>query len=197
MQTNEKFVQGLEKLALAMQGRKYMGIILAENQSPQMIQQLRKNYQDLYTSLSSYQKIQFSSGDSKSVSKSKSFSEMDGKQKASMIAGAAVSLIGIGVGTALGVKHKAIGAVSGSMLGGQIAGQLNTFISALAPNEQISESTSTNTSTTTENKEVSELLQSIDDSLKRIDEFDSYGMWNVASYFLSDDMSSAEIAASN
>ena len=35
MQTNEKFVQGLEKLALAMQGRKYMGIILAENQSPQ------------------------------------------------------------------------------------------------------------------------------------------------------------------
>ena len=152
MQTNEKFVQGLEKLALAMQGRKYMGIILAENQSPQMIQQLRKNYQDLYTSLSSYQKIQFSSGDSKSVSKSKSFSEMDGKQKASMIAGAAVSLIGIGVGTALGVKYKAIGAVSGSMLGGQIAGQLNTFISALAPNEQISESTSTNTSTTTENK---------------------------------------------
>ena len=197
MQTNEKFVQGMEKLALAMQGRKYMGIILAENQSPQVIQQLRKNYQDLYTNLSSYQKIQFSSGDAKSVSKTKSFSEMDGKQKASMIAGAAISLLGIGVGTALGVKHEAIGAVSGSMLGGQIAGQLNTFISALAPNEQISESTSTNTSTTTENKEVSELLQSIDDALKRINEFDSYGMWNIASYFLSDDMSSAEIAASN
>lgn len=195
MQTNEKFVQGLEKLALAMQGRKYMGIILAENQSPQMIQQLRKNYQDLYTSLSSYQKIQFSSGDSKSVSKSKSFSEMDGKQKALMIAGAAVSLIGIGAGASLSPEPNAM--LSWSMLGGQIAGQLNTFISALAPNEQISESTSTNTSTTTENKEVSELLQSIDDSLKRIDEFDSYGMWNIASYFLSDDMSSAEIAASN
>lgn len=195
VQTNEKFVQGLEKLALAMQGRKYMGIILAENQSPQMIQQLRKNYQDLYTSLSSYQKIQFSSGDSKSVSKSKSFSEMDGKQKASMIAGAAVSLIGIGAGASLSPEPNAM--LSWSMLGGQIAGQLNTFISALAPNEQISESTSTNTSTTTENKEVSELLQSIDDSLKRIDEFDSYGMWNIASYFLSDDMSSAEIAASN
>lgn len=195
MQTNEKFVQGLEKLALAMQGRKYMGIILAENQSPQMIQQLRKNYQDLYTSLSSYQKIQFSSGDSKSVSKSKSFSEMDGKQKASMIAGAAVSLIGIGAGASLSPEPNAM--LSWAMLGGQIAGQLNTFISALAPNEQISESTSTNTSTTTENKEVSELLQSIDDSLKRIDEFDSYGMWNIASYFLSDDMSSAEIAASN
>ena len=172
-----------------------MGIILAENQSPQMIQQLRKNYQDLYTSLSSYQKIQFSSGDSKSVSKSKSFSEMDGKQKASMIAGAAVSLIGIGAGASLSPEPNAM--LSWSMLGGQIAGQLNTFISALAPNEQISESTSTNTSTTTENKEVSELLQSIDDSLKRIDEFDSYGMWNIASYFLSDDMSSAEIAASN
>lgn len=33
-QNNEQFVQGLEKLALAMNGRQYVGIIIAESQSP-------------------------------------------------------------------------------------------------------------------------------------------------------------------
>lgn len=30
-----------------------------------------------------------------------------------------------------------------------------------------------------------------------MNEYDSYGLWNVAGYFLSDDMSASEIAASN
>ena len=38
------------------------------------------------------------------------------------------------------------------------------------------------------------MMQLLDDSLKRTREFDSYGMWNVAAYSLSDDMSAAEIA---
>lgn len=33
--------------------------------------------------------------------------------------------------------------------------------------------------------------------MRRTNEYDSYGMWNVAGYFVSDDMSAAEIAASN
>lgn len=94
-QSNEQFVQGLEKLALAMQGRQYIGIIVAENQSSQDVQILRKGYQDLYTKLSPLQKVQFSENDTTSSSRSKSFSEMDGKQKAAMIGGAAVSLIGV------------------------------------------------------------------------------------------------------
>lgn len=197
-QTNEQFVQGLEKLVLAMQGRQYIGIIIAENQSPQSVQMLRKGYQDLYTKLSPLQKIQFSTNETQSTSRSKSFSEMDGKQKASMIGGAVTSLAGVIGGAVAGGKIGGAGmAVSGSMMGGQIAGQINGFINSLAPNEQISESKSTSTSTTTENKAVTDLLQLIDDSLKRTNEYDSYGMWNVAGYFVSDDMSAAEIAASN
>lgn len=37
----------------------------------------------------------------------------------------------------------------------------------------------------------------LDEALKKMNEYDSYGLWNVAGYFLSDDMSAAEIAASN
>lgn len=193
-QSNEQFVQGLEKLALAMQGRQYIGIIVAESQASQEIQMLRKRYQDLYTKLSPLQKMQLSTNDTTSSSRSKSFSEMSGKQKAAMLGGSITSLAGAIGGAA--IAGKGLGP-TGSMIGGQITGQLSGFINSLAPTEQISTSTSTSTSTTTENKAVTELLQLIDEALKRTNEFDSYGMWNVAGYFVSDDMSAAEIAASN
>ena len=196
-QQNEQFVQGLEKLALAMQGRQYIAIIVADNQSPQAVQIMRKEYQDLYTKLSPLQKEQFSSSSSTSTSRSKSFTEMDGKQKAAMIGGALASLTGALGGAAIGSTVGAIGAYGGSMLGGQVAGQLNGFISSLAPPEQVSTSSSTSKSTTRENKMVTDLMQLLDESLKRTNEFDSYGIWNVAGYFISDDMSAAEIAASN
>lgn len=189
-QSNEQFVQGLEKLALSMEGRQYIGLIIAESQSPQNIQVLRKEYQDLYTKLSPFQKVQFSTNDSKSTSRSKSFAEMDGRQKAAMIGGAGLSIGGIATGIASG------GGL-GAMLGGQVAGQFNSFINSLAPNEQMTESTGTSTSATTENKAITELMQLLDEELKRTKEFDSYGMWNLAGYFVSDDMSTAEIAASN
>lgn len=195
-QGNEQFVQGLEKLALAMSGRPYIGIIVADNQSPQSIQMLRRDYQRLYTQLSPLQKIQISNSSSSSVSKNKSFTDMDGKQKAAMIGGAAVSILGtLGVAAASASGGK--GAMLGAMIGGQVAGQLNGFISSLAPNEQISSSTSASHSSTVENKVITDMMAMLDDALKKVNEYDSYGMWNVAGYFISDDMSAAEIAASN
>ena len=195
-QQNEQFVQGLEKLALAMQGRQYIALIVAENQPPQSVQIMRKEYQDLYTKLSPLQKIQTSNSRSDSTSRSKSFAEMDGKQKAAMIGGAVASLAGSVGGAAIGAAS-GIGAYAGSMLGGQFASQFNGFIHSLAPSEQVSTSHSVSKSSTTENKTVTDLMQLLDESLKRTNEFDSYGIWNVAGYFVSDDMSAAEIAASN
>lgn len=194
--SNEQFVQGLEKLVLAMSGREYMGLIIADNQSPQSVQMMRKNYQDLYTRLSPLQKIQISDSTSTSESKSQSFVEMDGKQKAAMIGSAAVSLTGVIGGAAL--TGGTIGEMaSGAMIGGQIAGQFNGFINSLAPTEQTSTSSSKSTSSTIENKAVTDMMGLVDELLKKTNEYDSYGLWNVAGYFLSDDMSAAEIAASN
>lgn len=196
-QSNEQFVQGLDKLCLAMSGRPYTGIIIADNQSPQNIQMMRKDFQELYTKLSPLQKVQLSENISETSARSKSFAEMDGKQKAAMIGGAAVSLLGAVGGAVLGGAIGEVGAVGGSMLGGQIAGQLNGFINALAPNEQITKSTSYSTSSTVENKAITDMLALLDMLLKKTNEYDSYGLWNVAGYFISDDMSAAEIAASN
>lgn len=196
-QSNEQFVQGLEKLALAMHGRQYMGIIIAQNQSASDVQMLRREYQEMYTKLSPLQKVQFSDNESESTSRSISFSEMNGKQKAAMIGGSIISLAGVVGGAFAGNVINAVGATGGAMVGGQVTGQLNGFISSLAPTEQITSSASKTIYTTTENKAVTDLMQLLDEGLKRINEFDSYGMWNVAGYFMSDDMSAAEIAASN
>ena len=195
--TNEQFVQGVEKLALAMNGRQYIGIILAESQSPQMVQMLRKDYQELYTKLSPFQKIQLTDSSSTTTSKSKSFAEMNGAQRAALLGSALTSLGGVIGGAVAGGFAGSVGIAGGAMVGGQIAGQLGGFINTLAPSEQQSEGYSSSVSTTTENKAITDMLQMLDDSLKRTREFDSYGMWNVAAYFLSDDMSASEIAASN
>lgn len=194
---NEQFVQGLEKLSLAMSGRTFTGLIIADNQPPQSIQMMRKSYQDLYTRLSPLQKTQISDTTGSSSSKSKSFSEMNGKQKAAMIGGAAASIAGVAIGAITGASVQGIGAVGGAMLGGQVAGQLNGFINSLAPNEQITASSSQTTSSTIENKAVTDMMSLVDDLLKKTSEYDSYGLWHVAGYFISDDMSAAEIAASN
>lgn len=200
---DEGFIQGLEKLCLAMNGRPYMGLIIADSQSPQSIQIMRKAYQDLYTSLSPLQKVQITDSTSTSSTRSKSFAEMDGKQKAALIGSATVSLAGVIGGLLLGnggiseISKLDGKAFSGAILGGQISGQLNGFINALAPNEQIGKTESKSTSSTLENKTVIDMMALIDEALKKTVEYDSYGLWNVAGYFISDDMAAAEIAASN
>ena len=210
--SNEQFSQGLEKLVLAMQGRQYIGIILAESQSPQIVQMLRREYQELYTKLSPMKNEQLTESSSSSISRSQSFTEMNGRQKAALLGGALASLGGTVGGAVLSAGTDAAAnaaeqtllhvagmdlSPAGAMLGGQITNQLSAFINSLAPVEQHGESKSTSYTTTRENKAITDILQMLDDSLKRTREFDSYGMWNIAAYFLSDDMSAAEIAASN
>lgn len=88
-------------------------------------------------------------------------------------------------------------AMLGGQIGGQAGGQISNFISSLAPTKQITKATTTGITITEENKAVTDMLVMLDEALKKMNEYDSYGLWNVAGYFLSDDMSASEIAASN
>lgn len=200
-QQQNEFAQGMEKLCLAMSGRPYTAVIIADNKNAWDVQQMRKQYQSLYTALSPLQKVQFSDSTSETESRSQSFSEMDGKQKAAMITNAVISIAGTAAGVALGTQVGGAMAGTAAMLGGQIGGQaggqISSFISSLAPAKQISKSTTTSVTTTEENKAVIDMLVMLDEALKKMNEYDSYGLWNVAGYFLSDDMSASEISASN
>lgn len=226
---DEEFVQGLEKLGIAMSGRSYTGIIIAQSQSSKEIQTIRKTYQNLYTGLSPLQKTQLTEMQSESESHKQAFSEMDDTEKAKFIAGkvleaggaiggGAVGAVGGAVAGAVGgavggAAFGGIGAVPGAIMGGVAGGlggigggagiglkivkPINDVVEDFIPRGQITESQSNSSSVTVENKTITDLLKLIDENLKRIDECESYGMWSTAAYFISDDMSSAEIAASN
>lgn len=196
-QPQKEFAQGMEKLCLAMSGRPYTAVIIADNKNAWDVQQMRKQYQELYTALSPLQKVQISDSRSETESRSQSFAEMDGKQKAAMITNAVVSIAGTAVGVALGAQFGGTAAMLGGQIGGQAGGQISSFISSLAPTKQISKAMTTGVTITEENKAVTDMLLMLDEALKKMNEYDSYGLWNVAGYFLSDDMSAAEIAASN
>ncbi|MCD8297331.1 MAG: DUF87 domain-containing protein [Prevotella sp.] len=87
--TNSGFVQGIEKLALAMRGKEYTAIVLAKNQTTEDIQNIRVGYETLYTQLSSQasQQLAYSNSESmansfnstKGYSDTKTVSEMSGK----------------------------------------------------------------------------------------------------------------------
>lgn len=196
-QSQNEFAQGMEKLCLAMSGRSYTAVIIADNKNAWDVQQMRKQYQELYTALSPLQKVQISDSRSETESRSQSFAEMDGKQKAAMITNAVVSIAGTAGGVALGAQFGGTAAMLGGQIGGQVGGQISSFISSLAPTKQISKAITIGTTITEENKAVTDMLVMLDEALKKMNEYDSYGLWNVAGYFLSDDMSAAEIAASN
>lgn len=195
--SQNEFAQGMEKLCLAMSGRPYTAVIIADNKNAWDIQQERKKYQELYTVLSPLQKMQISDSKAETESRSQSFAEMNGKQKAAMITNAVISVAGTAAGIGLGAMFGGTAAMLGGQIGGQVGGQIGNFISSLAPTKQISKAITTGTTITEENKAVTDMLVMLDEALKKMNEYDSYGLWNVAGYFLSDDMSAAEIAASN
>lgn len=79
--TNSGFVQGMEKLALAMRGKEYTAIILAQNSTPDEIQSLRLGYENLYTQLSTQatQQLAYSANESlaNALSRTKGYSDSE------------------------------------------------------------------------------------------------------------------------
>ena len=182
--------QGLENLMSAMHGKKYTGIIIAEAGSADNIEGLRKNFQEIYSKLSLCRNTHYSDNPAAGGSGSKSFSEMSTNEKAKTLGNFLLSIAGIGIGIAK------IGAM-GAMIGTMITGQLTSFLNTLAPSDKSSKVNIKSTDSMYENRKVSDLMEILSDGIKRAEEYEKYGMWNVAGYFTSDDPAAAEMAAVN
>lgn len=254
-QDNKAFIQGLEKLALAMQGEKYTGIILATSTTQEQLIKVRKSYEEIYSNLAPLAKQQMSystnmsvnvsasfsesqsSSTSKSFSKSsstsKSHSESTTEGKSDTSSSSSISgIIGRAAGAA-GNAAKfgsiALGSVAAPALlaGGMVlemfsstdsktvsssTGKTNSTSYTSGTSYGTSSSTSSGTSKsstqgssqgngvsqtfTVENKSISNLIEKINLQLKRLQEFESNGMWECAAYFMSEKPYTAEIAAS-
>ena len=170
---NKFFIQGLEKLVLAMQGERYTGIIIANPTSQDQLSEVRKGYENIYAMISPFANMQVSYGSNSATNLSKSFTEgitegentstnksksvstgtstgisksfSESKETASSIAGKSL-------GTALAVAGAAIGSVVpgiGTIAGGAVGGLIGNIVSS-ATNRSVTDSNST-TDTRTEN----------------------------------------------
>ena len=71
---NETFIQGLEKLALAMQKQEYTAIVLAKSTPIEQLEETRQAYEMIYTQLSPFANMQMSYGTNTALSISDAFS---------------------------------------------------------------------------------------------------------------------------
>ena len=244
LNTNQEFVQGLEKLVLSMRGQKYTGIIIANSTNQAQLRELRRGYETVYTQLSPFASIQVNYGQNSSLARTESTTDsktksvtntinesetegttethgtskenttskvIKGVAAASSILGAALAPVTGGVSLAVG------GVVSGGLglLGTAVAGTVSdstssnssqTYGESTAEGNSDTHAVSTGTSTTeglsnaitlnVHDKSVEDMLARIEKQLKRMDEFESLGMYECAAYFLSEDQYAAEVAAS-
>ena len=55
---NERFIQGLDKLVLAMQGQRYTAVVLAKSTPSAQLAETRRAYENMYTQLSPFANMQ-------------------------------------------------------------------------------------------------------------------------------------------
>lgn len=81
--TNANFIQGIEKFAMAMQGKRYTAIILATNTSSHEIASIRNGYENIFTELSAMatRQLAYSTNESlaNAISRTKGYSDTEGQ----------------------------------------------------------------------------------------------------------------------
>lgn len=245
---NSKYLQGLEKLALAMQGEKYSAIIIANPLSQNELTDVRKSYEDIYTNIAPLANVVLNYGknysitDTTSTSDAKTYGTNKGGSKTftenesinenigevvSVSKQSTKSKVASILGGALGV----VGALSGGAIGGAVGGLVGSGISTAfsenitktsgggskskgfstadgetwGENESDSHTESNSKANssgdsqsaqfTRQNKSILAMLERIDNQLKRVNEFESLGMWECAAYFLSPSLNTSKVGA--
>ena len=245
---NNKYLQGLEKLALAMQGEKYSAIIIANPLSQNELTNVRKSYEDIYTNIAPLANVVLNYGknysitDTTSTSDAKTYGTNKGGSRTftenesinenigevvSVSKQSTKSKVASILGGALGV----VGALSGGAIGGAVGSLVGSGISAAfsenitktsgggskskgfstadgetwGENESDSHTESNSKANssgdsqsaqfTKQNKSILAMLERIDNQLKRVNEFESLGMWECAAYYLSPSLNTSKVGA--
>ena len=71
---NDTFIQGMEKIAVAMQGQKYTAIVLAKSTPVEQLEEIRRAYETIYTQISPFANMQLSYGTNTALSISNALS---------------------------------------------------------------------------------------------------------------------------
>ncbi|MBV4428289.1 helicase HerA domain-containing protein [Clostridium tyrobutyricum] len=132
---NDEYLQGLEKLALAMQGRRYTAVILANSTSQEQLNKVRQGYESIYTQLSPYANTVVNYGTNSSESKNDTETFGDNRSEShgvntmhtensnhtdnvGEVKSVSQQTLGSKVGSTIGASLSVAGAVIGSIIPG-------------------------------------------------------------------------------
>ncbi|HAE0521219.1 TPA_asm: DUF87 domain-containing protein, partial [Salmonella enterica subsp. enterica serovar Enteritidis str. P125109] len=200
-------IQGLERLINAMHGESFSAIFLAESVTPEDVAQMRQGYEEMYTSLSRYQKATYSEGknDSRSliegisegvsdslndsIAKTQTHTTSQTEGKTSSHGGSLFYSYTRGSNTSE--------TDSDSHANTHTSGTTTTTTKNVTTSETNTEGSSKTLQLEVENKQVQEILKKIDVHLERLNEATDFGLWNFSAYFICDDEQTARVAAAN
>lgn len=217
----ESFVQGIEKFIDTMRGKRFTMVSLATPLDPWTIQERKRGYEELYSSLTPHGKISASYGENESESVSVSLSNSFSKSVNRSVSRSNTNSTSQSSGR--NSSHNSGSSYSGGFGSGgwnngwggsegYSSGTFDSFTSGNSFTESFSDSTgttdtdgvskgNTNTVGTTktltvnfENKSVLSLLERAEAQLKRFEKSESFGMWEFSSYFLSKDIHTTVLA---
>lgn len=215
-ENNISYIQGIEKFVDTMKGQNYTAYFLAEPISKEDCRAKRQSYEDIITELSKYNKVTvaYNENDSEAVNKSLSTSvtkTITDSINHSVSTNTSVS-IGKNKGHNSGHSYGffGMGFNSGKNSGTaktDTKGETDTEGTGRSTGQSDGSSTTEGTSTTkthgtsmtlnVENKHISELISKLEYELKKLEQADSFGLWDTAAYMIADDEDTALIAANS
>jgi hypothetical protein len=218
----KSYIQGLEKLIDSMKGETFSAIFIAEPVQPKTVAEIYKGYETLYSQLVPFQQteLSFSENDSKAVADgisnsvtntiNESLAKTQSHTKGSTKGSSQSESVSKGGNTGFSLFFS-VGTNRTSTKGITISSTLSTSdtegttattgtsksdATTTSKTETITEGTSRSLQIKFENKSVTNLLEKIDEQLKRLKSSEDYGLWNCACYFVAEDAQTAKVAAS-
>ena len=208
------FVQGIEKFIDSMAGETYTAIFISSPLSKENLENKKRGYEELYSTLSQYSQIVMTYGENESDSIAKGISNSFSKSINDGISNTTGKNRGINrnktrshnTGFNFGLFGTSFNTGRGTSFStGSYEGTSESRTENYSQTKTTSDTkTDTQTKTygisgsiqlTRHNKTVEELLKKIDEQLERIRSCESYGLWDSACYFIADQEDVAIVAA--
>ena len=219
---NEKFVQGMEKLADAMRGKKFSAIFIADCKGNDEIEQICASYEDIYSALFPFAQSQQTVGKTTGEAETNSFikgvtdttntSVSDSISHSHTVGKTSSNSVGVSVSKTINKKIPVVGGlnVSGSYNHAwskstsdtDTSGKTTTSGTAKSLTEQNSVANSCSSSTsdglqiTLQNRAVKTLLDRIEEQIKHLRSCEAFGLYDFGCYFVAKESSVAATAAS-
>lgn len=202
-----QFVQGIEKFIDTMKGESYTAVIIADPVSKETLERRKNGLLEIQTNLSPFSSTQLSYGVNHSSAVSKGMSESISRTINSSISntnssseskttgrnkGHSFGFFGIGFNSGTSESVTA----GNSWARAVTEGTSDTKGTTATDTDTHTDGDSKTITITNENRAVRYLSERIDQHLERIKSCESFGLWDVASYFISENIQTSVVAAS-